>query len=343
MYPKVISENDLSALSDAISNASNIAITCHMSPDGDAVGSSLALLHVLSSMGKHASIITPDQIPASLSFLPNVDKIIAYSCDSQIAQKTLSTSDLIFCLDFNSLTRVDKMAQVLHEAKATKVLIDHHLEPDDFTTIKISEPEISSTCLLLYYVLQQLGFDKHINQYAAECIYAGMMTDTGNFTYNSNDPNIFLAISELIKKGIRKDEIYRQVYNTNSESRLRVCGYALSNKMYLYPNHNAALIVLDKNDLKQWNYKKGDTEGLVNKPLSVPGICYSVYLREEAEYIKVSARSIGDFPVNKMCEDYFNGGGHKNAAGGEYLGTLKQAIELFESILNENDNYLKES
>ena len=190
--------------------------------------------------------------------------------------------------------------------------------------------------------MQQLGYDSCIDQQAAECIYAGMMTDTGNFTYNSTDPSLYLVISELIKKGIRKDEIYRQIFNLNSESRLRICGYALSDKMYLYPNHHAALIVLDKEDLKRWDYNKGDTEGLVNKPLSIPGIYYSVYLREDDEYIKVSTRSIGDFPVNKMCEDHFNGGGHKNAAGGEYKGSLAQAIELFESLLNDNDKYFKE-
>lgn len=340
MFPKVVDEHSAVAINSAIFNAKQIVITCHVAPDGDAIGSSLALWHVLKQMGKNVVIITPDQTPVSLQFLPNFDEIKSYSCDNILCNSIFASADLIFCLDFNALSRVDKMGKVLQEASAIKVLIDHHLYPEDFASIIISHPQISSTCLLLLFVLSQLDLLEHINQEAAECIYTGMMTDTGNFTYNSEDVNIYIAIAELIKKGIRKEYIYKKLYNTNSEERLKLCGYSLGKKMTIYPEHHAALIYLNKQELEQFNYKKGDTEGLVNIPLSIPGVVYSAFLREDEEYVKVSMRSVGDFPVNLLCENYFNGGGHKNAAGGEFMGSITEAVDLFISLLKENDKYL---
>lgn len=339
MFPQVIEEHNIDTINLAIQNAEQIVITCHVSPDGDAIGSSLALWGVLKSLGKKVVIITPDQVPISLQFLPNISEIKSYSCDKHLCDSIFAISDLIFCLDFNALSRVDKMSKVLQESSAMKVLIDHHLDPENFASIIISQPQISSTCLLLLFVLYQLNLVEHINQEAAEGIYAGMMTDTGNFTYNSEDPYIYIAIAELIKKGIRKEFIYKKLYNTNTEERLRLCGYALGNKMTIYPEHHAALIYLSKQELEQYNYQKGDTEGLVNIPLSIPGIVYSAFLREDEEYVKVSMRSTGDFPVNLICENYFNGGGHKNAAGGEYMDSITEAVHLFVSLLKENDKY----
>ncbi len=342
MYPKVISNSDCLVLRKKIEDAQAIAITCHVSPDGDAIGSSLALYHILIALGKRATIITPDQLPNSLRFLPGTDCIIPYSCNQKLANKALEECDLIFCLDYNSLYRIDTLGEDVKKSPAYKILIDHHLEPEKFTNIEISRPEISSTCLLLLYVINQLGYFDKINAIVAECIYVGMMTDTGNFSYNSSDPYIYIAISDLLKKGINKDDIYNHIYNSNSESRLRICGYALERKMKLYREHHAALITLDKNELIKYNYCKGDTEGLVNVPLSIPGIQYSAFLREDSEYIKISMRSVGNFPVNELCEKYFNGGGHKNAAGGEFYDSLSNAINLFESLLNENKKYFEE-
>ena len=343
MITPIIDQDKINELDRALLRCNNIVITSHVSPDGDAIGSTLALWHVLTSIGKNVSIITPDQSPKSLSFLEGVDKIIAATCNPEAARRKFSKADLIFCLDFNSLSRVDRMADLLKNAQGKKVLIDHHLDPEAFADIIISRPKLSSTCLLLYMVLQQLGYDKYIDKNAAECIYTGMMTDTGNFSYNSSDPDIYIVISHLIKKGIDKDDIYSKVCNTKNESSLRVNGYALSEKMLLYPQHHAALIVLSCEEMNRYNYQKGDTEGLVNMPLSIPGIRYSAFIREDLDEIgriNVSMRSKDDFPVNKVCEAHFNGGGHKNAAGGEYYGNIADAQQLFESLLTENDKYI---
>lgn len=343
MLSDVINISEAEQLKSLINDARHVAITCHVSPDGDAIGSTLALWHVLTAMGKNASVITPDQSPKSLSFLAGVDRIIAATCNPEAARRKFKKADLIFCLDFNSLSRVDRMADLLKNSTGKKVLIDHHLDPEAFADLTISRPQMSSACLLLYRVLMQLGYDNYIDKNAAECIYTGMMTDTGNFTYNSSDPDIYLVIAQLIKKGIDKDAIYTIVCNTKNESCLRINGYSLSQKMLLYPQHHAALIVLSREEMNSYNYQKGDTEGLVNMPLSIPGIIYSAFIRDDNDNegrINVSMRSKGDFPVNKVCESHYNGGGHKNAAGGEYYGNIAEAQQLFESLLTENDKYI---
>ena len=335
----IVEDANITALRKLIDNAKNIVITCHVSPDGDAICASLALKHVLVQLKKNLDVITPDQCPKSLQFLPGVNSIISYSIRELSSKNRFDEADLIFCLDYNSLYRVDKMADTLRSAKATKVLIDHHLDPENFANIIISKPQLSSTCLLLYYVINQLCLSDYITKDVATCLYTGMLSDTGNFSYNSNDPEIYLVISNLLKRGVDKDYIYNRVYNTNNESRLRLCGYALEKKMQLFPQHHAALLTLNKEELGKFHYEKGDTEGLVNVPLSIPGIYYSAFFREDDGYIKISMRSIGDFPVNKLCENYYNGGGHKNAAGGEFYGSIVEAELLFKSVLFENDIY----
>ncbi len=340
MISRVISEDKIKELRCLLEQCDNIVITCHVSPDGDAVGASLAMFHVLAMIGKTVTVITPDVPPKNLMFLPGAMEIVPYSKYTEYGAELLSNADLIICLDFNAPYRVDKMADALVASKAKKVLIDHHLDPVDFTDVVISHPEMSSTCLLVFRVLCRLELFQLINRDVAECIYTGMMTDTGNFTYNSDDPDLYIIISELIKKGINKDSLYARVCNTNTISRLRLNAYAISQKLQLFPEHKAALITLTQEELKQYEYEKGDTESLVNVPLSIPNIVYSVFMRDDVEYIKVSTRSKGDFPVNTMCEKYYSGGGHKNAAGGEFRGPMQAAVDLFLSTLDENDKYL---
>ena len=193
---------------------------------------------------------------------------------------------------------------------------------------------MSSTCELLFRVICRLGLFNEVSRTCAECITTGMMTDTGNFSYNSNNPDLYIILSELIKKGVDKDRIYTLAMNTSSEDRVRLLGYAMSEKMKVFPEYKAALITLTQDELQRFNYRKGDTESLVNIPLSIPEVQWSVFMREEPEYIKVSARSQGEFAVNRLCETYFSGGGHKNAAGGEYRGSMQQAIDTYMSILD---------
>lgn len=341
MISRVIKEEKIKELRRLLEQSKNIVITCHVSPDGDAIGASLAMYHVLGAIGKNVKVVTPDMLPKNLMFLPGAKEIVPFSKYGDFGQQLFTKADLVFCLDFNAPYRVDRMAEALINSSAPKILIDHHLEPDNFADVIISHPEMSSTCLLVFRVLCRLELFNLIDKKAAECIYTGMMTDTGNFTYNSEDPDIYIIIAELIKKGINKDQLYSKVCNTHSESRLRLNGYAVSQKMQLFPEHQAALITLTQEELKQYGYEKGDTESLVNIPLSIPNITYSVFMRDDIDYIKISTRSKGNFAVNRICETYFNGGGHKNAAGGEFRGSLDEAINVFMSILNENDKYLR--
>jgi len=321
--------------------AHKIVVTCHVSPDGDAIGSSLAMAQILRALGKTVYVVTPDMPPKALSFLPGARHIIAASRFQEKSHGLLKSADLIFCMDFNAYSRVDRMSEILAGTTAPKIMVDHHIGPEDWAEVTVSRPDMSSTCLLLYHMLVRLGFDNKLDRSGAECLYTGMMTDTGNFTYNSNDSDLYIVISRLLQHGIDKNDIYQKVFNTHSASALRICGYALYRKMQLLPDHHAALITLTRQELKDFSYDKGDTEGLVNVPLSIPGIEYSVYMRQDEEnYVKISTRSKGDFPVNLICKRHFGGGGHLNAAGGEFHGTLEEAVSAFLAIIPEYDRYL---
>lgn len=324
-----------------VENAHKIVLTCHVSPDGDAMGSTLGMARLLQNMGKHPVVVTPDRPPKSLTFLPGYDEVVAASFKPGIASNLLRSADLILCLDFNAAKRVDKMVDYLLCSRAKKVMIDHHLDPEDFCDLTISMPHISSTCALLYLVIEAAGWLDYLDVEAASCIYTGMMTDTGNFSYNSDDPRLYLIVADLVRRGVDKDALYDKACNTFSESCLRLKGYALAEKMKLLREHKAALITLSLDELHRFGYVKGDTEGLVNTPLSIPGIVYSCFMREdEPGFVKVSMRSKGFFPVNRVCEDFFNGGGHRNAAGGELYMGLNDAVSLFMTTLTSNDKYL---
>lgn len=319
----------------------DIVITCHVSPDGDALGSSCALCNVLKALGKTANVVTADCAPRSLQFLPGVREIVAATRQADLAHGLIARADLIFCMDFNDPSRVDRLTNALTSAKARKVVIDHHLDPCIEADVIISRPEVSSTSALLYLFLWQAGWTRYLNRSAAACIYTGMMTDTGNFSYNSNDPDLYLIIHDLMRKGIDKDNLYKLVMNTASESRVRIMGYGQYRMQLLRP-HRAAIITLSENELKEFDYNKGDTEGLVNIPLSIPEITYSIFLREDSkDYVKISMRSKGDFSVSRICEENFGGGGHTNAAGGEFHGPLGKALEKLLEIIPTYDKYLQ--
>lgn len=339
MLRRIINDVHVRELRRMLNVAQNIVITCHVSPDGDAVGSSLCLLHLLHRMGKEAHVVTPDMIPSSLTFLPGLKDVVVFTRQELMAKHFMENADLIVCLDFNALYRVDRLSTLLKEAKAKKVLIDHHLEPEDFADLTISYPKMSSTCELLFRLIYATGLMKFMSKWSATCLYTGMMTDTGNFTYNSNDPDLYLMIAELLRFGIDKDNIYNMAMNTFSVDRLRLMGYALSEKMELFPEVGGALIELTHEELVKFHYQRGDTESLVNRPLAIPGIYWSIFLRDDVEYIKVSARSTGDFAVNGYCEQYFSGGGHKNAAGGEFRGSMEDARSLvYDIVANLKEN-----
>lgn len=336
MIPGIIDRKSLERLGKLVRDAKHIVITCHLSPDGDAVGSSLALCRVLGNMGKDAHVVVPDQIPRSLMFMPGVKDVVTYSCQELRGRFLVNNADLIFCLDFNCLKRIDKLGALIENATAAKVMIDHHLHPEGMCDIVISFPQLSSTCELIYRTLMELGLLKRLDKQAASNLYVGMTTDTGNFTYSSAYPEIYEILADLMTYNIDKEKLYNLAMNTFSADCLRLQGFALSQKMEVIADKGVALIALSKEELEQFNYKKGDTEGLVNKPLAIPEVNMSFFLREDQDnLVKVSMRSQGDFPVNELCAAHFGGGGHKNAAGGEFAGSIDEAVDKCKKIIAE--------
>ena len=267
--------------------------------------------------------------------MPGAEEIIPFEKNEEKATEIIQNCDLFFCLDFNAAGRMQALGPVVLANNAPKVMIDHHLNPEGFCQLIISEHEMSSTCELLFRVLVQLdGFDDMTFE-EATCIYTGMMTDTGGFTYNSNRSDIYAIISQLMTKGIDKDAIYRNVYYYYTEHRYRLLGYMLDEKMVTYPDFNAALMTLTRAEQKKYHHQKGDTEGFVNIPLQIKGMKLSIFMREntDKESIRISLRSIGDFPCNQMAAEFFNGGGHLNASGGELTCPMDEAINIVKMAL----------
>ena len=338
MNISLLSEGEIALLRDTINASDNIILCCHRSPDGDAIGSMLGWAEYLKAVGKLPTCIIPDAYPDFLQWLPGTERMMRYDKHAAFMDELIDKADLIFCLDFNSASRTDGMAEKLSASKAKKILIDHHLNPDLETVLSVSRPEASSTCELVFRLVWQLGeFDKLDRKFAIP-VYCGMMTDTGGFTYNSTNPEIFYIISLLLTKKINKDKIYRNVYNNYSESRVRLMGHVLKDKLVVLKPYNATYFSLTREDLKRFNYIKGDAEGLVNIPLQIKGTKLSISVREDTEKdnrIWVSLRSVDDFPCNKMAEIYFNGGGHLNAAGGRLECQMDEAEEITRKAIRE--------
>ena len=340
----IIPQDQLARLSQLISDAETILITCHKSPDGDAIGSSLGLADYLRHLGKEPVVIVPDQYPDFLMWLPNTEKIIRYDKQRDKADLLFKIADLVFCLDYNATSRVDEMEEALVSSPATRVLIDHHLNPDVPADLIISEPEASSTCELVFRLVWQMGAFPTLTKQFAVPIYCGMMTDTGGFTYNSSRPEIFFIISELLTKRIDKDKIYRNVYHNYSESRIRLMGYVMYEKLVYMPEYNAAYYTLTKDELKRFRFIKGDAEGLVNIPQQIKGLRLSISLREDTEkdrVVWVSLRSVDNFPCNLMAEEFFNGGGHLNASGGRLNCSMDEAVKIVKDAIIAYENKLK--
>ncbi len=344
MLNNILNESECNMLRSLINDAETIVICCHMNPDGDALGSSLGWAEYLRSIGKDPVVIVPDQYPDYLQWLPNSEKIIRYDKHTEQAELLLKTADLICCLDFNTPSRTDQMAETLVSAAAKKLLIDHHLGPDIETELTVSHPEASSTSELVFRLVWQLGGFESQSRHFAIPIYCGMMTDTGGFTYNSSDPDIYFIISQLLTKKINKDKIYRNVYHNYSENRLRLLGYVMLEKLVVDASRHASYFTLTRQDLRRFHFIKGDAEGLVNMPLQIKGHKLSVSLREDTEkdnLVWVSLRSVDNFPCNKMAELFFNGGGHLNASGGRLNCSIEEAIKITQQAFLHFESMLK--
>ena len=331
MLSKIIKEDYIVQSRRFIDNANKILLTGHISPDGDSLGATLGLYHLLKQLGKDVTVMMPNRYPAFFSWMPGIDRVFIMEENKTEAIKIIKEADLIFCIDYNTLDRVNGMKPLIEQSKAQKIMIDHHLDPNINCDVVISHPEVSSASELAFRFMCRMGFYQEVSLETAECIYTGMMTDTGGFTYNSNNPEIYIIIKALLEKGVDKDAIYNKVFHTYSEDRLRLMGYCL-NKMEVLADCNAAIIVLTQEELQKFNYKVGDTEGIVNIPLQIENVNKSVLVREDKTQIKLSFRSQGDVPVNTMAEK-FGGGGHKNAAGGESTQSMEETLDKLRRTL----------
>ena len=340
----ILSNDQLALMDQLISDAQTVLVVCHKSPDGDAIGSSLAWAEFLRHRGKDVTVMVPDQYPDFFKWLPNTDKIVRYDKHPDKGDMLLKIADLVFCLDFNTPSRVDEMAQPLVDSPAKKVLIDHHLKPDVPADLIVSHPDASSTSELVFRIAWQMGDFNMLDKAFAVPVYCGMMTDTGGFTYNSSRPEIYFIIGELLTKRIDKDRIYRNVFHNYSENRIRLMGYVMYEKLVYMPEYHAAFYSLTRDELKRFNYVKGDSEGLVNIPQQIKDLKLSISLREDTDkpnLVWVSLRSVDDFPCNLMAEEFFNGGGHLNASGGRVDGTIEDAIEIAKKAIIAYQNKLK--
>ncbi len=319
-----------------IEKSRKIVMTCHMRPDGDAIGSTLGLCHLLRSLGKDAAVVVPDRVPRSLLFLPGVRDIAVYTQHEPYCQRLIGEAELIVMCDFNTASRQGNLAPIIQDARCAKVLVDHHKDPDLVCDVAFSDSAMSSTCELMFRIIAALGLYSDMNLESATCLLTGLITDTQNFTVNCNNPDVYEIMLRLLEKGVDKKRIIDEAVKSCTLDSLRLNAYAISNRLEVFEKHRCALITLPKADLDRFNYQKGDTEGLVNEPLNIRGMVYSVFMREDPDCIKVSARSKHDFPVCDICRDLFNGGGHLMAAGGEFHGTLEECREIF---LNNMDRY----
>ena len=321
------------SLKQLIDASNNIVIVPHLNPDGDAMGASLGLNHVLKKLGKEVNVVTPTAYPVFLSWMKGSDDAVNFEQHASLAVALLNNADLLIYVDFNCLKRAGELEKEILKLDVKKAMIDHHPYPDEIADVMVSVPSCSSTCELIYHLIIQMGWNQYVETNAAECFYTGIMTDTGSLSYNSSNPETYRMVAGLLEKSIDKDNIHQLVFHSNSFSRMKLLGHVLGSKLFLMPEQGAAYMWLDKSELQQHDFKQGDTEGFVNYPLSIEGINISAFFMEQDDKIKCSFRSRGSFPVNKFSELNFSGGGHRNAAGGESTISLKKSVEKFKTQL----------
>jgi phosphoesterase RecJ-like protein len=330
---------NLTAFRLLLSAPKRVVIVTHFKPDADALGSSLGLAGYLIKKGHEVSVITPSNYPDFLAWMPGNRTVLAVEKEKpeteQKANQLIANAEVIFCLDFSSLSRINSLGESVRVAKSVKVLIDHHLEPEQFADFVKWDVSSASTAGLIFELIEELGEKDLIDAEIASCLYAGLMTDTGSFRHNNTRHNEFLIASELVSRGANPHEVAREVYDTNSIERLRLTGYVLSQKLVVLPALNTAYMTLSQDELKTFGAQTGDTEGLVNYGLSIKGVKLSVLMYDRKEEIKLSFRSLGNFSANELARKYFEGGGHRNASGGTSKVSLDETLKKFLSILPE--------
>ena len=332
---------NLAELKELLAQPKNIVITTHHKPDGDALGSSLGLYHYLCQKQHRVRVITPTDYPHFLQWMPGNADVTIYTEQKEKSATLVQKADLIFCLDFNALSRINELGEVVKDASAKKIMIDHHLDPEDFDDFRYWNTTASSAAQLVYeFITEFLGDKRSITAEVATCLYTGIMTDSGSFRFPSTTANVHRITAELIDLGADNVAIQQLVYADSTESRLRFLGYCLSNKLEVLPEYNTAMITVSREETNHFNVVTGDTEGIVNYALSITGIRLAAFIVERKDKIKLSLRSSGTFPANEICKNYFHGGGHRNAAGGQSESTLEQVIHQFKTLLPEYKNLL---
>lgn len=323
------------AIQNLLATPKKIAIIPHRSPDGDAMGSTLALYHFLLKLNHNPVVISPNEFPNSLAWLPGSETVLIYENDKENGTKKLNEAELVFTLDFNALHRTGEMEQVLNKLSAPMIMIDHHQKPDIYATVTYSDTSIGSTCEMIYNLISYLDKKDLIDKTIATCIYTGITTDTGSFRFSSTTSTTHRIVADLIDLGINNSAIHNSLFDDNSANRLQLLGRALQN-IKVFPEYKTSYITLSQIELEEFHYQKGDTEGIVNYGLSIKGIHFSAIFIEHRDenIIKISLRSQGNFDVNQFARQHFNGGGHINAAGGKSYESMKATTNKFEELIS---------
>lgn len=336
----MLDSKSIKKIRSIISKKDPIAIFTHINPDGDAIGSSLALALFLKKNNVPVEVIIPNEVPEFLHWMPGFELIHTYSEEKELCEEIIHKAETLFLVDFNEPGRIGKLKKHVLNSKAYKIMIDHHQNPDDFVDILISETWRGSAGEMIFILIQEMEMIDLLDKDIATCLYVAIMTDTGNFRYASSYAEIFNVVAVLVSKGVDKDLIFSNIYDSYSEDRMKLMGYCMSEKMVVLSDYNTAYISLSQEELKKFNHQVGDTEGFVNIPFSIKGIKVTALFIEKKNHVKISFRSKGSFSVDKLASQDFNGGGHVNAAGGESKLKLEQTIQLFESKIATHKNEL---
>ncbi|MBR5133888.1 MAG: bifunctional oligoribonuclease/PAP phosphatase NrnA [Alistipes sp.] len=332
-----LSVSKIEALRELLATPQSIVILSHTNPDGDAVGSSLAWAEILRKMGHDVTCILPNRYPYYLDFMPNISSVVIFKNDEKgAAKEALKRADIIFCLDFHLLSRLEQLGDIIDENQhAKRVLIDHHLDPSEDFDLMLSYSEASSTCYLVALIIEQLYGIEHISRSMAENLFVGMMTDTGNFAFSSVTPDVFRMVSHLAATGISIPNIHLNVYNSFTEGRARLFGYVINRKMKIFHNGTVSHMSITEEEMRRFWFQQGDSEGFVNYPLTIKKMKMSAMFTEHSDFIRVSLRSRADIDVNLFAQRYFNGGGHKNAAGGKSFMSMEETLKHYEKCVKE--------
>jgi phosphoesterase RecJ-like protein len=331
-----MNDKEIKELVALLSAPKKVVILPHRSPDGDAMGSTLGLYHLLLKLNHEATVISPNDFPSFLEWMPGSENVLVYENDRETTRKLIAESDLIFTLDFNALHRTGEMENLLSKVTVPFIMIDHHQSPDDYATYTFSDTSYGSTCEMLYEFIVQIGKKSLIDKTIATCLYTGILTDSGGFKFPKTTGNTHRIVAEFIELGVENTLIPTLLFDNSSYNRLQLLGRALQN-LKVISDKKTAYIALSQNELNEFNYEKGDTEGIVNYGLSIKGIHFAAIFIEHTDenIIKISFRSQGDFDVNQFARTHFNGGGHMNAAGGKSNESLEKTIEKFKQLVSE--------